>query len=137
MLSFLVIFTPFHSFAHKKIDSVFQDRSTKPCHSWASCDLRPSHGPRIDIKSSTAITLALTWITLSSRMTLCCSDLHWIWGKRDSPFGFVHCCEASTATRAAHKKNQNINCIKFAFWHVLVMYWGKWRCIVYVFEHAL
>ena len=79
---FTVLLLVFHSFGpHRKNVLVRQAWNTKPCHSGASYDLGPSHSPGIDVIQSAAITLPLTWITFSSRITFCCSASHWI---RDS-----------------------------------------------------
>jgi hypothetical protein len=44
--------------------------------------------------------------SLSNPLFFASSKSFHLAGKRDSPFGVVHCCETSRATRAAHKKNQ-------------------------------
>jgi hypothetical protein len=46
--------------------------------------------------------------SLSNPLSLAISKSFHLEGKRDSPSGFVHCCETSAATRAAHKKNQKM-----------------------------
>ena len=62
---------------------------------WQSTHARHCHPRHLPVES-----------LLSNPVFFASSKSFHLEGKRDSPSGFVHCCETSTATRAAHKKNQ-------------------------------
>ena len=64
---------------------------------WQSTHARHRHPRHLPFESS-----------LSKPLFFASSKSFHLEGKRDSPVGCVHCCETSTATRAAHKKNQKI-----------------------------